>query len=632
MAISFASLGIVFGDIGTSPLYTLNACFQSTGFGVTVAEQSVLGVLSLVFWSMFLVLSIKYVSVLLRTQYEGEGGIFALLALIMRARAAKGSTVRTYIIVLVAIIGAALLYGDGIVTPAISVLSAVEGLEQVVPQAAIQDFIVPIAIAVLICLFLWQRIGTRGIAVIFSPLMLLWFLSIGAFGLVAILSKPMVLSAVNPMYAISLFTEQPWHAFLLLSLIVLCVTGAEALYADLGQFNRKSITLAWCVVVWPCLLLNYFGQGAWLLSQSNTSAWRPYQEQSETLGNPFFEIIPDAFSWPMIILATIAACIASQAIITGAFSLTRQAVQMRILPYLRIIHTSHEAEGQVYIPAVNRLMLVGSVAAVVIFMSPERLASAYGVAVTAVMATSTLLLTIVARQVWGWPFWKYAPMVGLFFIIDLSFLGANLFKISDGGWFPISIACVLIVLMTTWLAGRSALAVSHPDSHDPLEPFLDKVQQSNAIRSPGTGVFLTASSDTAPSSLVALYKHFPVIYERVIIVSMSASPVAKLPRSRQLEVQDLGNGFTIVCGKFGYLQVPNVPRTLQLAINEGLEIDLEAVTYFTRREIVVSGGPSHMLAWRKSLYAWMARNASSMSNVFELPAGQVVEIGIRVDL
>ncbi|MCH2147883.1 MAG: KUP/HAK/KT family potassium transporter [Phycisphaerales bacterium] len=630
LAVSFASLGIVFGDIGTSPLYTMNACFQSTEFGVTVGEQSVLGVLSLVFWAMLLVLSIKYLSVLLRAQYEGEGGIFALLALIMRGRSKRGSTVRTTAIVMVAIVGAALLYGDGIVTPAISVLSAVEGLEQISPR--VDQFIVPIAAVVLACLFLWQRVGTQRIAIIFSPLMLLWFIAIGVLGLMAIRSHPDVLVAVNPMYAIALFQDQPWHAFLLLSLIVLCVTGAEALYADLGQFSRKSITLAWCTVVWPSLLLSYFGQGAWLLSQTNVSAWRPYQESHVPLGNPFFEIIPDSMTWPMIILATIAACIASQAIISGAFSLTRQAVQMRILPYLRIIHTSHETEGQVYIPAVNRIMFFGSIAAVVIFMSPERLASAYGIAVTAVMTTTTLLLAIVARQVWGWPLWKYGPMILLFLIIDLSFLSANVFKLGDGGWFPIGIACVLILLMTTWLAGRRALSKSHPDAHEPLEPFLKQVKAAEALRVPGTGVFLTGASETAPSALVALFSRFPVVYERVIIVSMVAAPVARLPRSRQLEVKELGNGFTIVCGRFGYLQVPNVPRTLQLAINSGLEIDLDAVTYYTRREIVVTSGPSDMFAWRKGLYSWMARNASSMSNVFELPAGKVVEIGLRVDL
>ena len=629
LALSFASLGIVFGDIGTSPLYTLNACFTSTTFGVQVSDTSVYGVLSLVFWSMLLVLSVKYLTFLVRAQNEGEGGIFAMLALIMQARVKGGSSARTIFIVLIAIIGAALLYGDGVVTPAISVLSAVEGLEHI--SAELAEFVVPIALAILVVLFLWQRLGTQRIAIIFSPIMLLWFLVIGYLGLVQIIGSPGILKAVNPVYAFELFGTHPWHAFLLLGLIVLCVTGAEALYADLGQFSRRAITIAWCAVVWPCLLLSYFGQGAWLLSQTHAEAWgRPVA--TADIGNPFFQIIPEQFMWPMVILAAIAAFIASQAIITGAFSLTRQAVQMRILPYLRIIHTSHEVEGQVFLPVVNRVMFLGCAAAVLLFQSSEDLASAYGVAVTTVMTTTTILLAIIARRVWGWAPWKVIPVIAVFLCFDLSFLGANLFKLGSGGWFPISIAAILVVLMTTWRTGRLDLSKNNPERAEPIGDFLAEAAEASPHRITGTGVYLTATKETTPTSLKVLFDHMPVLYDRVIIMSMEAMPVARIPRSQQLEVSDLGNGFTMICGRFGYLQMPNVPRTLQLAVNAGLEVDLKTITYYTKREVVMTKGSSSMWQWRKGLHAWMARNASSMSDVFELPADKVVEIGVRVNL
>ena len=629
MALSFASLGIVFGDIGTSPLYTLNACFSSPTFGVQLSVATVYGVLSLIFWAMLLVLSVKYLTFLMRAQYEGEGGIFAMLALIMRARTKRGSTARTLFIVLIAIIGASLLYGDGVVTPAISVLSAVEGLEHISMELA--EFIVPISLVILAALFLWQRLGTQRIAIIFSPIMLLWFLVIGYTGLVQIIETPEILAAVNPAHAVALFGTHPWHAFLLLGLIVLCVTGAEALYADLGQFSRRAITIAWCAVVWPCLVLSYFGQGVWLLGETHAAKWGQAVSPQD-IGNPFFQIIPEQFMWPMVILAAIAAFIASQAIITGAFSLTRQAVQMRILPYLRIIHTSHEIEGQVFLPVVNRMMFIGCAAAVLLFQSSEKLASAYGVAVTTVMTTTTILLAIVARRIWGWPLWKIIPLIALFLCIDLAFLGANLFKIGDGGWFPIMIALMLVLMMTTWRTGRLDLAKSNPERIDPLPSFLTRVAESSPHRIEGTGAFLTASKETAPTSLKVLFDHIPVLYEQVFVISMESMPVARIPRSQQLEVSDLGNGFTLVCGRFGYLQIPNVPRTMQLAVNAGLDIDLKTITYYTRREVVMTQGPSSMWQWRKGLHAWMSRNASSMSDMFELPADQVVEIGVRINL
>lgn len=629
IALAIASLGIVFGDIGTSPLYTLKACFNSSSLGVSATIESVFGVLSLIFWALLLVLTLKYVTVLLRAQFQGEGGIFAMLSLIKRTGSEKGRAARSAVILLVAICGAALLYGDGVVTPSISVLSAAEGLESVSDR--FDDYIVPIALVVLLGLFLWQRVGTQKIAVIFSPIMIAWFVAMGVFGLMSIMKTPQILEAVNPGYAIDLFQAQPWRAFILLSLIVLCITGGEALYADLGQFNRRSITIAWCGIVWPSLLLNYFGQGAWLLGQTHEGKWGLPAPETD-MGNPFFQIIPDMFSWPMIGLALLAAVIASQAIITGLFSLTRQAIQIGLLPFMRIVHTSGEKEGQIYLPAINRAMGVGCVLAVLIFLTPEHLAAAYGVAVTTVMTTTTILLAVVAKKVWKWPMWGIAPMIMVFIAVDLSFLGANLFKIPEGGWFPLVIAFMMILLMTTWRAGRAALAKQHPEANEPLSDFLAQVPVHQPARVPGTGVFLTAMKDTTPSSLVNLYMRMPVLHERVIIMSMVPSPVARLPRSKQLDMKELGHGFCHVEGHHGYLQVPNVPRLLQLARNRGLEIDMERLSYFTRREIVMTGGESPMWLWRKGLFAWMARNASSMTDVFELPSEQVVEIGLRVDV
>ena len=629
IALAIASLGIVFGDIGTSPLYTLKACFNSSSLGVTPTMESVFGVLSLIFWALLLVLTLKYVTVVLRAQFQGEGGIFAMLSLIKGAEHGKGRALRTGLIFMVAICGAALLYGDGVVTPSISVLSAAEGLESI--STRFEDYIVPIALVVLVGLFLWQRIGTQKIAIIFSPIMILWFVAMGVFGLMSIVKTPQILEAVNPAYAIDLFQSQPGRAFILLSLVVLCITGGEALYADLGQFNRRSITIAWCGIVWPSLLLNYFGQGAWLLGQTHAGKWGLPAPETD-IGNPFFQIIPDMFSWPMIGLAMLAAIIASQAIITGLFSLTRQAIQVGLLPFMRIVNTSGEKEGQIYLPAVNRAMGAGCILAVLIFLTPEHLAAAYGVAVTTVMTTTTILLAVVARKVWKWPTFGIVPMIIVFLVVDLSFLGANLFKIPDGGWFPLVIAGVMILLMTTWRAGRAALAKQNPEVVEPLADFLSQVPVRKPTRVPGTGVFLTALKDTTPSSLVSLYSRMPVLHERVIILSMVPSPVARLPRSKQLEVEELDHGFCHVEGHHGYLQIPNVPRLLQLARNRGLDIEIDELSYFTRREIVMTGGSSSMWAWRKGLFAWMARNASSMTDVFELPSGQVVEIGLRVDV
>lgn len=629
IALAIASLGIVFGDIGTSPLYTLKACFNSSSLGVSATIESVFGVLSLIFWALLLVLTLKYVTVLLRAQFQGEGGIFAMLSLIKKTGSEKGRAARSVVILLVAICGAALLYGDGVVTPSISVLSAAEGLESV--SGRFDDYIVPIALVVLLGLFLWQRVGTQKIAIIFSPIMIAWFVAMGVFGLMSIMKAPQILEAVNPGYAIDLFQAQPWRAFILLSLVVLCITGGEALYADLGQFNRRSITIAWCGIVWPCLLLNYFGQGAWLLGQTHEGKWGLPAPETD-MGNPFFQIIPDMFSWPMIGLALLAAVIASQAIITGLFSLTRQAIQIGLLPFMRIVHTSGEKEGEIYLPAVNRAMGVGCVLAVLIFLTPEHLAAAYGVAVTTVMTTTTILLAVVAKKVWKWPMLGIAPMILVFIAVDLAFLGANLFKIPEGGWFPLVIAFMMILLMTTWRAGRAALAKQHPEATEPLSDFLTQIPVAQPARVPGTGVFLTAMKDTTPSSLVSLYKRMPVLHERVIIMSMVPSPVARLPRGKQLDMEELGHGFCHVEGHHGYLQVPNVPRLLQLARNRGLEIDMEHLSYFTRREIIMTGGDSSMWLWRKGLFAWMARNASSMTDVFELPSEQVVEIGLRVDV
>jgi KUP system potassium uptake protein len=628
---SFASLGIVFGDVGTSPLYTFKAIFSDTVIGVHATHASVLGVLSLIFWSLLLVITLKYVTIVMRAQHEGEGGIFAMLASLQKVSSIRNSRWKSFLIMLAAMLGASLLYGDGVITPAISVVSAAEGLETISSDLAF--FVVPIAIVILIGLFFWQHAGTEWIALIFSPIMLTWFLTIGLFGLLQVIRQPEILEAINPIWSIQFFGEHPFHAFFLLSLIVLCVTGAEALYADLGQFGRGAISLAWFAVVWPCLLLNYFGQGAWILSatREQPGGW-VHEIKQVDMSHPFFSIVPDQMLWPMVILATLAAIIASQAIMTGVFAITRQAIQLRLLPYIRIIYTSHEQINHVFLPAVNRLMLVGTIAAVLIFPGSNLLAAAYGVAVTAVMSTTTILLFFVGRLVWKWPYWAILPVVAAFLTIDLAFFGANILKVPDGGWFPLAIAIVFLLLMTTWYKGRREVQRYHQEPAVKLEAFIEDVVARDPVRIKGSAVFLTAYSSNTPSCLVGLYRHMPVLYEQSIVVSMQPSQVASLPRSQQLEIQQLGEGFWSLVGHYGYLQTPNVPRLLQLAQKHGLEVDIKSVTYFTRREIVVLGGASRMLSWRKGLFAAMSRNSLPLSQIFELPTGQVIEVGMRVDI
>jgi len=629
--LAFASLGIVFGDVGTSPLYTLKAVFSDTVIGVEATHASVLGVLSLIFWALALVITLKYVTVVMRAQYEGEGGIFSMLASLQKVASIRGTRWKSGLVFMAAILGAALLYGDGIITPAISVISAVEGLETI--SVEMKHFILPISILIILGLFLWQRVGTERIALVFSPIMLAWFLAIAFFGLLQVIQVPAILEAINPLWAIEFFTAQPLHAFFMLSLVVLCVTGAEALYADLGQFGRGAITTAWFAVVWPCLLLNYFGQGAWILSvaKEHPGGW-VHQIKQADVSHPFFSIIPEQMLWPMVILATLAAIIASQAIITGIFAITRQAIQLRLLPYIRIIYTSNERINHVFLPAVNRFMLVGCITAVLLFPSSNHLAAAYGVAVTAVMFTTTILLFVIGRLIWKWPYWGLVPIILVFLVIDLAFFGANLMKVPDGGWFPLVIALIFVILMSTWYKGRTQIQRRHQESVVKLDAFMEDVLAKKPARINGSGVFLTAYSNTTPSCLVGLYRHMPVLYDQSIIVSMQPAQVSRLPRSRQIEIQQLGDGFWLLIGHYGYLQTPNVPRLLQLAQKHGLEVDMKALTYFTRREIVVLGGNTRMLGWRKGLFAAMSRNSLAMSEMFELPAGQVIEVGLRVEI
>ena len=629
--LAFGSLGIVFGDVGTSPLYTLKAIFSDTVIGVPATNDSVLGVLSLIFWALALVITLKYITVVMRAQHESEGGIFAMLAMLQRVPVIRSSRWKSVLIMFAAILGASLLYGDGVITPAISVISAVEGLGTISPD--LSGFVVWISVLIIIGLFFWQRVGTDRIALIFSPIMLVWFVAMGFFGLLQIIEGPAILQALNPLWAVGFFADHPMHAFFMLSLVVLCVTGAEALYADLGQFGRGAITAAWFTVVWPCLLLNYFGQGSWLLSVVNehSGGW-VHQIKQVDVSHPFFSILPEQMLWPMVVLATLAAVIASQAIITGVFAITRQAIQLRLLPYIRIVYTSHEQINHVFLPAVNRFMLVGCIAAVLLFQSSNNLAAAYGVAVTAVMFTTTILLFFIGRLIWKWPYWALVPVVLLFLTIDLAFFGANIMKIPEGGWFPLAIALIFIILMSTWFKGRTQIQQRHQEPVVKLDSFITDVLESQPTRIDGSAVFLTAYSNTTPSCLVGLYRHLPVLYKQSIVVSMQPSQVARLPRSRQLEIQNLGDGFWLLVGHYGYLQTPNVPRLLQLAQKHGLEVDMKELAYFTRREIVVLGGSASMLSWRKGLFAAMSRNSLAMSEMFELPAGQVIEVGMRVEI
>jgi len=613
--LAIAALGIVFGDIGTSPLYAVRECFGE--HGVAPTSENVLGVLSLIVWSLTLVVAVKYLGFIMRADNQGEGGIFALLALIPKAESPTEVRRRTGI-VLLALFGAALLYGDGVITPAISVLSAVEGLS-VVTRAA-EPLIVPITCVVLLALFVVQPRGTARIGGVFGPVMLLWFVFIAVLGAAQIVHRPGVLAAVNPFHAVRFFQANGLRGFEVLGSAVLAITGGEALYADMGHFGRRPIRLSWSSVVFPALLLNYCGQGALLLSDTSARA------------NPFYALVPRALLVPSVVLATVATIIASQALISGAFSLTRQAVQLGYVPRLHVVHTSRENEGQIYLPAVNQFLMVSCIALVLVFRQSSKLAAAYGIAVTGTMTITTIVFYFIARYAWRWPHWKALGVTLLFLSFDLPYFLANVLKFPQGGWVPVVIAVAIYASFTTWKRGRAELAERFAASALSVESFLQDLARTQVPRVRGTAVFLSSSTSLVSPVLLHHLKHNQMLHEQVVLLSVLPLNVPEVPPEQRVRIEALGQGFHRLVAKYGYRQSPRVPEILRRARSIGLATKPETTSFYVGRETVLPRGRSRMARWRKVLFRIISRNARATTDYFSIPPGRVVELGMQIDL
>jgi KUP system potassium uptake protein len=559
----------------------------------------------------------------MRADNNGEGGILALLALILQKQRRDADTFRRKMVIALGLIGAALLYGDGVITPAISVLSAVEGLEVVAPSS--EGLVIPITIAILIALFFYQNKGTAKVGRIFGPVMVIWFATIGALGIREIMLAPQILAALNPWYGLMFFADHGASAFVLLGAVVLAVTGAEALYADMGHFGKRPIRLAWSGLVLPCLLANYFGQGALILRDPTAAV------------NPFYLLAPRAALYPMIALATIAAIIASQALISGAFSLTQQAVQLGYSPRVQIIHTSQQDTGQIFVPEVNRILAVGCIFVVMYFRSSSALGAAYGIAVTGTMAITTVLFYVLARTHWQWSVWRAGALTAFFLIIDLAFFGANLLKIFQGGWVPLAIGLGIFVLMTTWQRGRLIVRSLLVDASIPLDALLKDLGDDNPdkrfkpARVPGTAVFLTSESKDAPLVLLHHLKHNKVLHENVVLLSIMVAQVPEVPITERVEVTCFPHNFSRVKAKYGFMQTPNVPEVLALATERGIIAKPAETTYYLGRENLIPSGSKPIAGWRKRLFIFMQRNARPATEFFGIPPNRVVELGAQME-
>jgi KUP system potassium uptake protein len=617
MTLALAALGVVYGDIGTSPLYAVKECFHGQ-HAVALLPVNIMGVLSLIVWSLIIVVSLKYVMFVMRADNKGEGGIFALLALI-KSSVEKTGKKRHALLISSALFGAALLYGDGIITPAISVLSAMEGMN--VATDAAEPFILPGTCLILVALFWVQKHGTEHIGKVFGPLMIIWFAVLAALGLQSIASRPEILAAMNPMYAYWFFAANHWHGLVVLGSVVLCITGGEALYADMGHFGIRPIRMSWYAVVLPSLVLNYFGQGALLLSKP------------EMAFNPFFALVPEILLYPMVALSTMATVIASQAMISGVYSLTQQAVQLGYCPRIRIINTSAETKGQIYLPGVNNAMMFACIGLVLAFKSSSGLAGAYGIAVTATMAITSVIFFYVVHTLWRWPTWKTAPLIALFLVFDITYLGSNLLKIFDGGWFTLTVAALIMLAMVTWRDGKAALSHQFQSMGLPMDLFLNSlVAGKPPVRVPGTAVFMSVSATGTPITLLHHYKHNKVLHEQILLLSITVAETPFVPASQRLTVSSLGHGFFRVIATYGFMQTPNVPDILDQAKGHGLAADLMSTTFYLGRESLLTGGGAKMMSWRKSFFAFMSRNAWNATTFFGIPPGRVVELGTQVQL
>jgi len=615
LTMSVGALGIVYGDIGTSPLYAFRESFHAAE-GLGVNRASVFGVLSLVFWALVLVVSLKYLIFVVRADNHGEGGILALAALIVPAHKTRPTGLR-WGLILLGLFGTALLYGDGIITPAISVLSAVEGLEVVTP--ALEPYVIPIAVTILVALFAIQRQGTAKVGAVFGPVMIVWFSVLAVLGGYHVIRDPGVLAAVNPTHAFRFIGEQPRLAFLALGAIFLVVTGSEALYADMGHFGKRPIRIGWYTVVFPALLLNYFGQGAMLIAQP------------DTIDNPFFRMSPDWAVLPMVILATMATVIASQALISGAYSLTMQAVQLGYLPRFDIDHTSPREIGQVYIASINWSLMIACVGLVVSFRSSTNLAAAYGVAVTTTMVITTMLLYFVMRERWKWTPTVSLSLTALFLVVDVSFFAANIVKVPAGGWFPLVVGGVMFFVMTTWKLGRTRMTAALKRGDLPIERFIGSITTHPQLRVPGTAAYLFPDPGVTPPALLANLRHNEVLHETVVLVSVQTSNVPRVPQVRRATVHELGEGFVQVVLHFGFMDEPDVPRALSNIVDPEFGFDSEDAAYFLGRETIITKGRG-IGRWRAALFALMHRNSSSAVQYFSLPPEQVIEIGRQVAL
>jgi KUP system potassium uptake protein len=622
-ALALGALGVVFGDIGTSPLYALQTVFSADHQAVKPTEGDVFGVISLVFWSITLIVSIEFVLFIMRADNDGEGGILALIAKVQTAP--LRSPRLKAVLVGLGLFGVALFYGDGMITPAISVLSAVEGVKVAVPSLG--SLVVPITIAVLVALFAIQRFGTHVVGRLFGPVMVVWFAVISAAGLGRILADPQIVKALLPSHGVEFFLDHPGVAFMSLGAIVLTITGAEALYADMGHFGRKPISRAWFFVVFPALTLNYMGQGSLILSDP------------AAISNPFFLLIPHWGRIPLVVLATVATVIASQAVISGAFSVTKQAVQLGFLPRLHIRHTSATEIGQVYVPAVNWALLVAVIALVLGFESSTRLASAYGIAVTGTITVDTLLFLVVVRALWRKPRWLVAVGALVFFTVDLAFLGANLTKAAHGGWFPLTVGAVIFAVFTTWRRGSDRVTAARIEAEGSLRSFVEELHALDppAARVPGTAVYLNARRETTPLALRAGLEHTRVVHEGVVIVSIETTKAPHVAEPDCVVVDHLGyedDGISHVTAQLGYLDTPDVPHLVELAAAHGLEaeVDLENAVYFLSQVDLVPGAASGPARWRQRLFLTLARNAASPVDYFRLPGERTITVGARIEL
>jgi KUP system potassium uptake protein len=614
--LTLAALGVVYGDIGTSPLYAIKEVFGGAHHPVPITPDNVLGVLSLFLWSLLIVVTLKYVSFIMRAHNKGEGGIIALMTLALHSGDPR--SMRQRLLIALGLFGAALFYGDGVITPAISVLSAVEGLELITP--AFKPYVIPITLVIVIGLFFIQRRGTASVGALFGPIMLLWFAVLAAFGAMAIVENPAVLAAVNPVYGLNFLSGNSTLGFFALGAVVLCITGAEALYADMGHFGARPIQYAWLGYVLPALLINYFGQGALLLANP------------EAVQNPFYLLAPDWALTPLVVLSTLATIIASQAVISGAFSITQQAIQLGYTPRLDIQHTSEREMGQIYLPAINWLLLISIIGLVIGFQSSSNLAAAYGIAVTGTMLITNLLAIAVAIRLWQWSPWRAVLGALPFIVIDLGFVLANSVKIPDGGWFPLAFGLGIFVLLTTWKRGRELLHDRMAAEALELKPFVEDIAGSGIERVPGTAIFMTPNPDAVPHAMLHSLKHFKTLHEQVVILSVSVFDVPYVPDIDRIEVRKLAGNFSQVTVQYGFKDEPDIPAALALCANSGLNIDMMDASFFLGRETLIPKLKSEMAYWRELIFVAMFRNAGSATAYFRIPSNRVVELGAQIVL